>query len=70
MKFNPLKIQKEVNAHCSFDELQIEKTDSREEVLEKLRNHQKWLIDNADQDVARISAIIQIYHLDDEDGDV
>ena len=68
MKFNPIKIQKEVNESCSFDELQIDKTSSKEQVLEHLENHKKWLLDNADCDVARINAIIEKYHLYDEEA--
>ena len=67
MKFNPLKIQKEVNANCDYDELQIEKTDSKEEVLEKLKHHQDWLIDHAYEQVNSIYVIIKKYQLEEEE---
>lgn len=63
MEFNPLSIQKEVNAHCSFNEVNIKKADSKEMVLEKLQYHQKWLIDHAYEEVNMIDNIIREHHL-------
>lgn len=65
MKFNPLKIQKEVNESCSFDEVNISATDSKKQVLDKLRYYQKFIEDNADCDIARVNNLIQKYGLEE-----